>query len=200
MLALPKSVPESQKYMTWAFPVLIAYGAVGLAQATTTARVGLVFGIGIVFTGWSSFAVVREDDYNDLLLVCDIALVTTYLLFLYYTRGLGATLSANDVGIWVTSTAIFGFYALWDFSAFLSRDTKALASALHLKKFGWICIALSIPFAAGSMINSHLADTSASALSIKVSRSVLFAMWVGVLFYWHRGRIIAAIADARSDI
>lgn len=201
-MRLPKSIPESQKYVTWAFPIMLGFGIASLIDTSWQGRVAVIVGMVVVFTGWSSFAMIAEHNYNDLLLVCDLGLITTYVLLLCYGRTLNSMLGPSDLAIWTASAATFGFYSFWDFSALLGHDTKAMATSAHLRKFGLICAGLAIPFAVGAVVvNQELASTSKAvgSLPTTVSRSVLLSLWILILCWWHYGRVVAALADGRAD-
>jgi threonine/homoserine efflux transporter RhtA len=200
-MRLPKSVPESQKYVTWAFPITLGFGIAALIDANWQGRIAVIVGMCIVFTGWSSFAMIEERSYNDLLLVCDLALITTYVLLLYYGKTLPLKLGSSDLGLWTTSAATFGLYSIWDFAALIGRDTRALASSAHLRKFGFICAALAAPFAIGAIIvNQQISSTESADADVTISlRVAILILWTLILCWWHYGRVVAALADGRNE-
>ena len=200
-MRVPKSVQESQRYVAWGFPVLLGYGAVVLTTASTHGRIAIVVSMAVIFTGWLSFGLVGESLYNDLLLVIDLALLVQYFAMLHASSALNASQSGvADVSLWAASASVFALYAAWDFAALLARDTRAVATALHLRRFGFICVAIAVlTGVAGTVIIDH--DPGATWLSLSrsaVSRCVLLAIWGGVLIWWHWGRVRAALRDSED--
>ena len=83
-LVLPKSVKESQKFVTWAFPVLLGYAISSIPFAESVVGIfAIALGACIVLTGWSSFGAINEDFYNDALLTADLCLLSLYFLLIH---------------------------------------------------------------------------------------------------------------------
>lgn len=91
---------------------------------------------------------------------------------------------------------IFALYSLWDISALVGRDTRAIATATHLRRFAKVCGAICLLFGVGVsvLITADLGGNQALVESI--GRPLLLASWIGILTWWHWGRIAAALRDS----
>src|SRR5580704_14549028 len=100
-LVLPKSVQESQRFVAWGFPALIGYGIVSIPSAVDTSGViAVCVGVVVVLTGWLSFGIIREEQYNDVLLATDLSLLSVYFLLLYYGHLLTDSLNDQYATVW----------------------------------------------------------------------------------------------------
>lgn len=193
-MKIPKSVPESKKYVIWAFPALLAYGAFLLTRAGGVGRCGVALAMLVVFTGWSSFAIINEHIYNDLLLVIDLALLSQYVALLTYLAQIDAArLSGKDVAAWAVSASIFALYAAWDFAALIASNTRHMATANHLKRFGWICTGIAILCTVGAYVTSTIVAGSNRPDAKSWIQWGLLGLWLGVIIWWHGGRVWAAV-------
>lgn len=196
-LVLPKSVKDSQRYIAWVFLVLLAYGVVRWPGADWVGRIGLVIGLAVVVTGWQSFGVIAEQAYNDLLLVTDLALLASYWLLLYYAAALGDGVYMSDVSVFHTSGTIFLLYAIWDVAALAGRDTRALATAAHLRVFAVVTFFIALLFFGLAVWASGTQDIGGPPAMIR--RFVAAILWSVVLVWWQVSRVVAAIRDEKVD-
>lgn len=190
MSRIPVSAPHAQQHVVWAFPGLIALGAYHLFDASAAGRVALLVCIMVVITGWSSYALLGENQYNDVLFFSDVGLVVGYLVAIRAASQLSATPAADGI-LWIASSSIFALYALWDLGAAVNTETAARASKFHLQTFSYISIALAAATGVWGAFTLSLVDSRLVA-----SRWVLLAIWIGVLVSWHVGRVRAAVKDS----
>ena len=198
-MKLPKSVEKSQKYLTPAFPLILAYGAVQAVWATPSGRVALGVCFLVVFTGWLSFGLIGEGLYNDLLLFCDLGLIAAYIMATGFAGALGVR-AGSDVGLWAISSMIFVLYSLWDVSALIGRDTRAIATATHLRRFAKVCGVIGLLFGVGVSVLVTADRGGQQALVESIGRPLLLVSWIGILIWWHWGWIAAALHDIGGEV
>jgi len=199
-LALPKSIQESQRYLSWVFPILLGFGISSLPATNWYGTIALSIGLVVVVTGWLSFGIIPEKAYNDVLFIVDLSLLATYWLVLYYSRSISAHNGSADSTVFNLSGVIFLLYAIWDVTALAGRDTAALATAQHLQRFIVICLGFSIAFfALGGLTQitrerAWLMENPSTGL-----RLLGLGIWCTILVSWHVGRMRAATKDAHED-
>lgn len=184
--------------MRWAFPVLIGYGAVTLATSDWPGRLGVAVALLVVFTGWTSFGLIAEKAYNDLLLLVDLGLLSCYFLLIFNATNLGSELGGADAALWIVSGAVFVLYAIWDLVALAGRDTQAQATAAQLKRFAVVTGLISVFFFIGSALVGVAAEKSPSnSLVVGVARGLLLAVWILIIGWWIFGKINAALEESQ---
>ncbi|MCD4654415.1 hypothetical protein K8T06_10845, partial [bacterium] len=186
---------------SWFFPVLLGMGMVLLPSANWGGRVGIIIGMLVVFTGWSSFGLVQERLYNDLLLFIDLSLMVIYGLILIYSSDLYPWPEPISGTLWNLSGTVFFLYALWDIVVYSARDTRAIATKQHLIKFAYITFIIAVVFFTFGGV-THWHNNLIAGESIHMLELLLTPLWIGIwlsiLAYWHIGRLRAAIRDSKS--
>jgi len=194
----PKSITDSQQYVAWGFPALLAYVAISFPVAADwVGQVGLTIGGTIIFTGWLSFGIIPEEIYNDVLLMTDLGLLVLYCQLLYYVRLISLELYDYDYTVLSISGMIFLLYSIWDIAALKGRDTAASATEMHLKRFAYICFFLSMVFFSLAHM-AFLKPNSTTELS-PYCRLAGGIIWVAIVFWWHIGRMTAALCDGKKE-
>lgn len=198
-LIIPKSVQDSQRYISWAFPALLGFGAASIPFTDGLGTVALVVAMLVVITGWLSFGMIQESQYNDALFVVDLSLLTVYCVILHYCRAISSNNYTSDPAIFNFSGTVFLLYSIWDIIALCGRDTAAVATGAHLARFAKICFLIAIVFFSLGYLSFSL-PSWASTIGIEPStiRLVGLIIWGGILVWWHIGRFRAALQD--SDI
>ena len=194
MLNLPKSVKDSQKFVAWGFPCLLVYGVVSLPVTNWVGQIALIIGSMMVITGWFSFGVIEEVNYNDLLLMIDLSLLAMYWLLLFYSRHLTPGTTTDDAILYNLSGTTFFLYGLWDLTALSGRDTAAIATALHLSRFAWITFVTGLAFFGLGILSLNISDNKISWTH--GLRIFALGIWLFILIWWQIGRFIAALTDA----
>lgn len=200
-MRLPRSIKGPQRYLIWAFPLLLAYGAVKLPGARTDAKVAVVVLMFAVFTGWLSDPVLPEELYNDALLLIDVALLVVYWLLLYNAARWGYASGQHELATWYLSGLAFALYAAWDGIALLMNQFgQEWATTRHLRRFAIVTGAIACVFFAGGAIADRpwraIAAAPDKAVASHWLDSALLVIWALVLLWWHWSRVRAAIVDS----
>jgi len=193
----PKSINDSQSILAWLFPSLLAYSVISLPDAGLQGRVALVVCFFIVLTGWQSFGIIDEKVYNDVLLAVDLSLFASYWLLIFACRRLPDAAGAEDMPVYYISATIFLLYASWNIAALAGRDTRALATASHLRRFAITTIIVSFLFSGIGLLNTY-SFTYNSAVYCVFRYSAL-AIWATILSMWQVGKFIAASRDINAE-
>jgi hypothetical protein len=195
-LKLPKSISDSQKYVSWAFPGLLIYAVAALPESSLAAKFAIAICFLIIVTGWQSFGIVEERFYNDLLFLIDLSLLSCYWLLIYFSAKLTNAPGILDQTVLSLSGTIFFLYAVWNIAAIAGSDTRALATAAHLSRFAWITFSTAILFFALVTIVTRWEKVDEITFA---ARAIGFSIWGAILLWWQVGKFLAASKDTRQS-
>lgn len=124
-----RSVQNARDYLSWLFPLLLVYCAVSISRASYFGLIVALIATWAVISGWMSFYLVQEEQYNDQYLITDIALLFCYFLLVDLSMKYQSDSMESDMRLWTISAATFAFYTFWNMNAWRDRDRSGGPSA-----------------------------------------------------------------------
>lgn len=188
---LPSSVPNAPSLISFIFPGLILFSSFLLYEADWLERLGLILTIVIIASGWTSYGLVGETTYNDVLFIGDVGLIASYVVLIRTSAELNYSLSSIQA-LFAISSAIFFFYSVWGWGALAFIHGKSASSRRHFLTFVVLNLAISATFLLVSV------PYLGRFVPIPALIVLYFATWLGVLILWHFGRIRSAVKEVYS--